>query len=147
MNHSGSFGLDDGSDYMLMDAASLFQSSDQEASLTDDSLTSSPQHFYLQEQPATVLRGYGDDSYLRRRQRNNAAVRRSREKARQKQRDSAKRLAELTADNNRLRLKYNVLFKELNLLRGLFPDQTSATGSAVNQHLLAEVDHVLSAAQ
>lgn len=144
VNHTGSFCLDDGMDYLLMDG-SLFHGSDHEAS--DDS--SSPPLYHTADELLQAGQGRvysGDESYVRRRQRNNAAVRRSREKARQRQRDSQRRLAELTAENNRLQLKASVLIKELSLLRGLFPDQAAAAGPPANQQLLSEVDNMLHAA-
>jgi len=87
--------------------------------------------------------GRGEDSYQRRRQRNNAAVKRSRDKARQRQRDSQRHLAELTAENRRLQLKADVLLKELSLLRGLFP----AVDPAAPPSLLENVDAMLADSQ
>jgi len=83
----------------------------------------------------------GDDSYLRRRQRNNAAVKRSRDKARQRQRESQRYLAELTAENRRLQMKADVLLKELSLLRGLFP--AVGVASEGPRLLLQDVDAIL----
>jgi len=85
----------------------------------------------------------GDEGYLRRRQRNNAAVKRSRDKARQRQKDSQRYLAELTAENRRLQLKADVLLKELSLLRGLFP----SVGTTAPRMLLEDVDAMLVGSQ
>jgi len=83
-----------------------------------------------------------EESYRNRRQRNNAAVKRSRDKARQRQKESQRRLAELTAENRRLQMKADVLLKELSLLRGLFPAVDNSSG-AVTQQLLSDVDIIL----
>lgn len=61
------------------------------------------------------------DEYHRRRERNNLAVRKSRDKAKQKQKESLHRLQELTAENKRLQQKAELLMKELVVLKGLFP--------------------------
>jgi hypothetical protein len=84
-----------------------------------------------------------DETYWRRRQRNNAAVKRSRDKARQRQKESQRRLAELTAENHRLQMKADVLLKELSLLRGLFP----AVGQVKTKILLQDVDAYLAESQ
>jgi hypothetical protein len=84
-----------------------------------------------------------DETYWRRRQRNNAAVKRSRDKARQRQKESQRRLAELTAENHRLQMKADVLLKELSLLRGLFP----TVGQPKTMTLLQDVDTYLAESQ
>lgn len=61
------------------------------------------------------------DEYHRRRERNNLAVRKSRDKAKQRQKESLHRLQELTAENKRLQMKAELLMKELYVLKGLFP--------------------------
>lgn len=62
-----------------------------------------------------------NDEYHKRRERNNLAVRKSRDKAKQKQKESLHRLQELTVENKRLQMKAELLIKELIVLKGLFP--------------------------
>lgn len=62
-----------------------------------------------------------NEEYHRRRERNNLAVRKSRDKAKQKQKESLHRLQELTVENKRLQMKAELLMKELVVLKGLFP--------------------------
>jgi len=166
------FCLDDGSNYLVIaDQSSLFSSSfcsDVESSLNDDatetsligsaSFKSRSAKLDLKDDVPFSLRadvgivcvrrslGKSDESYVRRRQRNNAAVKRSREKARQRQRESQRRLSELAAENSSLQLKASVLVKELSLLRGLFPTSVESAGSHSNQKLMADVDSMLTAA-
>lgn len=61
------------------------------------------------------------EEYRRQRQLNNVAVKKSRDKARQKQKECISRLESLTSENKKLHMKVEVLVKELSLLRGLFP--------------------------
>lgn len=60
------------------------------------------------------------EEYLRKRERNNIAVRKSRRKAKQKIEETRKRVSELTSENDNLRSKVTLLQKELNVLRSLF---------------------------
>ncbi|XP_013788770.1 CCAAT/enhancer-binding protein-like [Limulus polyphemus] len=59
------------------------------------------------------------DEYRRRRERNNIAVRKSREKAKQRSRDTERRVSELSRENESLRSRVELLTKELNVLRSL----------------------------
>ena len=61
----------------------------------------------------------GSDEYKRRRERNNVAVRKSREKAKQKSRDTERKVSELQRDNENLRKRVDMLNKELNVLKTL----------------------------
>lgn len=75
------------------------------------------------------------DEYHKRRERNNMAVRKSRDKAKQKQKESLHRLQELTAENKRLQLKAELLMKELVVLKGLFPTIGETPPPEVDQFL------------
>ncbi|XP_064467830.1 CCAAT/enhancer-binding protein alpha-like [Ornithodoros turicata] len=59
------------------------------------------------------------DEYRRRRERNNIAVRKSREKAKQRSRDTERKVSELNRENDSLRKKVELLTKELTVLKSL----------------------------
>lgn len=59
------------------------------------------------------------DEYRRRRERNNIAVRKSREKAKQTCKDTEKRVNELVSENNKLRKRVELFSKELSVLKNL----------------------------
>ncbi len=60
------------------------------------------------------------EEYKQRRERNNVAVRKSRDKAKIKHKETEQRVQELTDENDRLNKKCDLLTKELNVLKGLF---------------------------
>merc|ERR1712038_161939 len=60
------------------------------------------------------------EEYRDRRDRNNVAVRKSRDKAKQRQRETEEKVGELTAKNEVLQKEVDLLSKELTVLRGLF---------------------------
>ena len=60
------------------------------------------------------------DEYRRRRERNNVAVRRSRDKTRHKREETERRVVELEEENQKLREKLTLLNKEINVLKSLF---------------------------
>lgn len=60
------------------------------------------------------------DEYKQRRQRNNIAVRKSRDKAKHKQKETEHKVATLVEENERLQKKVDLLSKELTVLKGLF---------------------------
>jgi len=60
------------------------------------------------------------DDYRVKRDRNNIAVRKSREKTRQKARETMEKVNRLKKENEDLEMKVNLLSKELNLLKDLF---------------------------
>lgn len=62
----------------------------------------------------------GTDEYLRKRARNNEAVRKSRVKSRLRIEDTQKRVDLLAQENSDLKTKVTLLTKELNVLRSLF---------------------------
>lgn len=61
----------------------------------------------------------GSDEYKKRRERNNIAVRKSREKAKQRSRETEKRVSELMRDNDSLRKRVDLLGNQLNVLKTL----------------------------
>ena len=66
------------------------------------------------------------EEYKQRRERNNIAVRKSRDKAREKQQQTNERLAELQKHNDELQKKCDLLTKELHVLKGLFTNVGAA---------------------
>ena len=61
-----------------------------------------------------------DNEYLNRRARNNEAVKRSREKARQKAKETHDRVSRLKKENEKLEEKIQLLAKELTFLKDIF---------------------------
>ncbi|CAA2962595.1 CCAAT enhancer-binding beta-like, partial [Olea europaea subsp. europaea] len=61
----------------------------------------------------------GSDEYKKRRERNNVAVRKSREKAKMRSRDTERRVAELSKENQLYRAQYEELRREFNVLKSL----------------------------
>ncbi|KAF8784506.1 CCAAT/enhancer-binding protein beta-like [Argiope bruennichi] len=59
------------------------------------------------------------DEYRRRRERNNIAVRKSREKAKQRCKDTERRVCDLVSENDKLRKRVELLSKELSVLKNL----------------------------
>jgi len=74
------------------------------------------------------------DEYRRRRERNNVAVRRSRDKTRHKREETERRVAELEEENQKLREKLTLLNKEINVLKSLFSSvgTTPTSSSSAN---------------
>ncbi|ESO83085.1 hypothetical protein LOTGIDRAFT_59355, partial [Lottia gigantea] len=62
----------------------------------------------------------GSEEYTDKRYRNNVAVRKSRAKAKERQKTTESRVQELGAENDKLQKKIDLLTKELNVLKGLF---------------------------
>ena len=61
-----------------------------------------------------------EHSYLKKRERNNIAVRKSRMKAKERIEETRQRVVDLSKENEDLRSKVSLLQKELNVLRSLF---------------------------
>ena len=61
-----------------------------------------------------------DTDYLAKRSRNNAAVRRSREKARMKAKETNDRVGQLKQENEMLEERIKLLTKELSFLKDIF---------------------------
>lgn len=70
------------------------------------------------------------EEYRRRRERNNVAVRRSRDKTRHKREETEKRVVELEEENKKLREKLTLLNKEINVLKSLFSSVGVPTSSS-----------------
>lgn len=70
------------------------------------------------------------DEYRRRRERNNVAVRRSRDKTRHKREETERRVVELEEENQKLREKLTLLNKEINVLKSLFSSVGVPTSSS-----------------
>lgn len=62
----------------------------------------------------------GSSDYLAKRSRNNEAVRRSREKARQKAQETHERVSQLKMENEMLEERIKLLSKELTFLKDIF---------------------------
>jgi len=58
-----------------------------------------------------------DDEYIMKRQRNNAAVNKTRQKKRQEEQETSKRVYELREENTRLERKLESMKRELDLLK------------------------------
>ena len=70
------------------------------------------------------------EEYRRRRERNNVAVRRSRDKTRHKREETERRVTELEEENQKLREKLTLLNKEINVLKSLFSSVGVPTSSS-----------------
>lgn len=62
----------------------------------------------------------GSNEYIEKRERNNIAVRKSRDKAKKKQEETHKKLQALSTHNEQLQKKVDLLTKELTVLKSLF---------------------------
>ncbi|ELU14768.1 hypothetical protein CAPTEDRAFT_48594, partial [Capitella teleta] len=62
----------------------------------------------------------GTEEYKQRRERNNVAVRKSRDKTKRQQIETQQKVQELSNENDRLQKKVDLLSKELSVLKGLF---------------------------
>ncbi|KAL3860404.1 hypothetical protein ACJMK2_010529 [Sinanodonta woodiana] len=65
-------------------------------------------------------KGKDGEDYKKRRERNNLAVKKSREKSRQKARETVEQVHRLRAENEMLEQKVQILSKELSVLKDLF---------------------------
>ncbi|XP_046549486.1 CCAAT/enhancer-binding protein beta-like [Haliotis rubra] len=72
----------------------------------------------------------GTEEYIEKRARNNIAVRKSRAKAKEKQKQTEGRVSSLVGENERLQKKVDLLTKELNVLKGLFINVGAALPSS-----------------
>ena len=96
-----------------------------------------------------------NDEYQARRERNNIAVRKSREKSRAKAKETQQQVNKLRAENEVLEQKVQLLTKELSVLKDLFlahagssmPDNNieSPTVEYVNVEVATPTDHQYSA--
>ena len=82
----------------------------------------------------------GTDEYLKRRERNNLAVKKSRDKSRLKAKETINRVAELRQENTLLEQKVSLLSKELSLLKDLFLAHAGSTADGSCQPATSEVE-------
>ncbi|KAI1285493.1 CCAAT/enhancer-binding protein beta [Halotydeus destructor] len=75
----------------------------------------------------------GTDEYKKRRERNNIAVRKSREKAKVRSRETEKRVGELQRDNESLRKRVDMLTNQLTVLKNLLSNVGVPTESIDNE--------------
>ena len=68
-----------------------------------------------------------DSDYLAKRARNNEAVKRSREKAREKAKETTDKLSKLKVENEKLEGKVKLLSKELDFLKRVFLAHTGCS--------------------
>jgi len=82
------------------------------------------------------------NEYLEKRERNNVAVKKSREKARTKQKETNALVNKLRNENKTLETKVNILAKELDLLRGIFANRIAPRDcdNSVPEQCLSEED-------
>lgn len=82
------------------------------------------------KRPPVVKEGEGD--YVKKRERNNIAVRKSRMKAKERIEETRRRVVDLSKENEELRNKVSLLQKELNVLRSLFANGGISVPSEIN---------------
>ena len=82
----------------------------------------------------------GSDEYLRKRARNNEAVRKSRVKSKKKIEETQLRVNLLSKENSELKTKVTLLTKELNVLRSLFANGGITIPENVTVEKTLEVD-------
>lgn len=95
------------------------------------------------------------DEYQARRERNNIAVRKSREKSRAKAKETLQQVNKLRSENEMLELKVQLLTKELSVLKDLFlahagnsvPNNETPTVEYVKVEVATAQDHQYSATQ
>ena len=85
----------------------------------------------------------GSDDYVRRRERNNIAVRKSRERSRQKAKETMEQMNRLRSENTRLEQKVQILSKELSVLKDLFLAHAGAVPGSENERTISEDKKVL----
>lgn len=112
------------------------------SSTSDNASTNSSSSNCVQGKSASSSRQYGrvnrivldknSDEYKKRRERNNMAVKKSRNKSKQRTQQTMHRVNELKDENDRLETKVKILSKELSFLKDLF---LAHAGSAHNGQL------------
>ncbi len=75
------------------------------------------------------------EEYRERRARNNVAVRKSRDKAKQRQEETERKVQDLTSENERLQRKVDLLSKELAVLKGLFLNVGASLPKGLDKYL------------
>lgn len=79
------------------------------------------------------------DLYRAKRERNNIAVRRSREKKKQREAENEVRVQELTDENNKLQSRLDVVLKEMKLLKSLYKNIGVALPAEAQQKIEREL--------
>lgn len=92
------------------------------------------------------------EDYRKRRERNNIAVRKSRQLSRQKAKVTQEKVAQLRQENKELEQKVQLLSKELSVLRDLFMStatvpQTDNSGVSLENQVVSEVPESKAAVQ
>ncbi len=82
----------------------------------------------------------GSDEYIRKRARNNEAVRKSRVKSKKKIEETQHRVDLLSKENSELKTKVTLLTKELNVLRSLFANGGITIPENVTVEKTLEID-------
>lgn len=82
----------------------------------------------------------GSTEYTQKRERNNIAVRKSRDKAKKRQKETEEKVKVLTAQNDDLQKKVDLLTKELNVLKGLFANVGAALPKEYKQYIAKTVN-------
>lgn len=92
-----------------------------------------------------------NSDYLARRERNNIAVRKSREKSRAKAKETLQQVNKLRSENEMLEQKVQLLTKELSVLKDLFLAHAGSSVPPTVEYVTVEVatatDHQYSAAK
>lgn len=112
-------------------------------SSTSDSANSSSSSICVQAKPVSssskqygrvnrIILDKNSDEYKKRRERNNMAVKKSRNKSKARTQQTMQRVTELKEENERLETKVKILSKELSFLKDLF---LAHAGSAHNGQL------------
>ncbi|KAK6185414.1 hypothetical protein SNE40_007656 [Patella caerulea] len=109
------FGIEESTSTSFGDPASPTVSS---SSTIQSSSSSRPKPYSRGKSKKVVVKG--SEEYSEKRSRNNVAVRKSRAKAKERQKTTESRVQELSTENDRLQKKIDLLTKELNVLKGLF---------------------------
>jgi hypothetical protein len=105
--------------------SALAGNNDKEAKIEDDQAScSSYSSSNLKAEPPSKSRrrqyAKGTEEYKQRREKNNIAVRKSRDKTKRQQAETQQKVKELSDENDRLQKKVDLLSKELSVLKGLF---------------------------
>lgn len=106
-----------------------------------DSMKSSSSTATIQSSSKTKSKKAVDkqsEEYRRRRERNNIAVRKSREKAKQRSKDTERRVSDLIRENDSLRKRVELLSKELSVLKTLLSNvgvSPESVGSEVAKNM------------
>lgn len=79
------------------------------------------------------------DEYRQRRERNNAAVKKSRFKSKQRTLETQERVEQLKDENDQLELRVESLTRELNFMRSIFVPRRDPEAQETDSELVTEV--------